>query len=84
MAKSSGNVAEGSFHLEQRIHIAAPRRKVFRSICDVQSWWCHHFAESSPKITLDPRVGGEFREHWGRGEGALWGVVTYVKSPEVR
>jgi uncharacterized protein YndB with AHSA1/START domain len=76
-------ISEGSFHVEQEARIAAPRDKVFDALCDVGGWWCHHFAEGSPKITLEPRVGGLFQEHWGDGEGALWGVVTYVKRPEV-
>jgi len=32
---------------------------------------------------LEPRLGGEFRQEWGDGGGALFGVITLLKRPEV-
>lgn len=83
MAKQSGNVQEGSFHIEQEILIRAPRQKVWSSVLDVQGWWSHHFAEKSARMILEPFPGGRFYEDSPEGVKALFGIVTYLKAPEV-
>jgi uncharacterized protein YndB with AHSA1/START domain len=82
MAKSSGAVQEGSFHIEQEIRISAPRDKVWTSLLDVQGWWCHHFAENNARMMLEPFPGGRFFEDSPEGVRALYGTVTYIKAPE--
>lgn len=83
MAKSSGRVEEGSFRIEQEVELAVPRERAWAALLDVGGWWCHHFAERSPDLRLEPRLGGRFYEAWGEGEGALWGTVIFIRSPEV-
>lgn len=83
MAKSTGVIVEGSFHIEQEVALEVPRERAWEALIDVGGWWCHHFAKESPRLRLDARPGGRFREEWGDGEGALWGTVVFIRRPEV-
>jgi uncharacterized protein YndB with AHSA1/START domain len=83
MAERTGKVVEGSFHIEQEVELAVPRERAWATLVDVGGWWSHHFAATKPKLRLDARLGGQFREEWGDGEGALWGTVIFIRKPEV-
>lgn len=78
-----GKVVEGSFTIEQDVDLNVPLEKAWESLIDVSGWWCHYFADTRPRMTLEPRIGGKFMEDWGDGQGCLWGTVTYVKRPEI-
>lgn len=80
--------ATDAFRIDQEVEIAAPREKVWASLLDVQGWWCHRVVGKGSTLVLEPRVGGRFYESW-KGEswkgdeGALWGVVTFLRSPDL-
>lgn len=82
MAKKR-KIVEGTFVVEQDVDLNVPRDKAWEALVDVSGWWCHYFADTRPKMSLDARVGGKFFEDWGDGQGCLWGTVTYVKKHEV-
>jgi hypothetical protein len=75
--------ASDAFRLDQEVEILAPRETVWASLLDVEAWWCHRVVGKGSTLVLEPRVGGRFFERWGEDEGALWGVVTFLKRPEV-
>ena len=82
MAAKSGVPEFGSFHIEQEIELPAPRERVFEALLDVNGWWCHRFADVQSTLTLEAIPGGRFFEQ-GTVHRALFGVVTYIKAPEV-
>lgn len=72
--------AVDSFTIAQEVTINAPREKVWQALTrSIGQWWPHrpHAADQS-KIALDVRVGGDFTETWGDGEGAIWGTIVYL------
>lgn len=69
MAKVSGNVIEGSFHIEQEVEFNSARQKVWAALLDVQGWWSHHYGDSTVRMMLEPWVGGRFWQDWGAREG---------------
>jgi len=70
-----------SFHLEQSITLDAPPQRVWTAItAEVASWWGHHIGPSDSDISLEGRVGGQFIERWGDGEGELYATVTFVRK----
>jgi uncharacterized protein YndB with AHSA1/START domain len=83
MPKQPDQPEQGSFHIEQEVHIRASREKVWPGLLDVQSWWCHSFADASVRMALEPFAGGRFYEDSDEGVKALFGTVTYIKAPEV-
>ncbi len=80
---SPAAVATGSFRIDQEVEIAAPREKAWASLLDVDGWWCHRIQKSGSTLVLEPQVGGRFYERWTGDEGALWGIVTYLRRPEI-
>lgn len=72
----------GSFHIEQEVEIRGSRERVWSHLLDVDGWWSHRVLPTGSRLVLEPKVGGRFYERWGDDEGALWGLVTYMKSPE--
>lgn len=73
------------FRIEQEVFIAAPREKVFTALTEkVEDWWEFRLAPEgvTSHFTFNPVLGGQFMEHWGEKEGALWGNVYYVNAPE--
>jgi uncharacterized protein YndB with AHSA1/START domain len=76
-----------SFEIHQEIELAAPPDRVFEALLDVNAWWSHHFkppdGSDEVRLILEPRLGGAFRQEWGDGEGALFGVVTFLRRPEI-
>ncbi|MGM7702618.1 helix-turn-helix domain-containing protein [Pseudalkalibacillus sp. Hm43] len=75
---------QDSFQIEQEITINATRDKVFKALTeDINDWWAYRLnGDQGSTLSFEPKVGGQFLESWGDGEGALWGVVTYIKAPE--
>lgn len=75
---------QDSFQIEQEITIHAPRGKVYEALTsDIDQWWAYRLSgDQKSTLSFEPKVGGRFLETWGNGEGALWGVVSYVKAPE--
>ena len=79
----SESLIADTFEIHQEVEFAAPRDRVFDALLDVGAWWSHHFKAKEVRLVLEPRLGGEFRQEWGDGEGALFGVITLLKRPEV-
>jgi uncharacterized protein YndB with AHSA1/START domain len=79
----SGRVREGSFHVEQEVLIEAPRARVWAALMDPESWWKHRFDGPPCRLVLEARPGGRFYQAWPGEEGAVFGHVTFLKSPEV-
>jgi DNA-binding transcriptional ArsR family regulator/uncharacterized protein YndB with AHSA1/START domain len=84
MADVAGGAGISSFQIAQDIVIEAPREQVWDALtARIDAWWVFRLAEGEDStLSLAPSVGGQFVEHWGDGEGALWGVVTYVSRPK--
>lgn len=82
MDAPAGKAVEGSFHIEQEVEIAAPRERVWTSMLDVQGWWGHCFGARETRLRLEAFPGGRFYEDSPDSQ-ALFGVVTYIKAPEV-
>lgn len=80
-------LAAGSFEIHQQVEFVAPPDRVFDGLLDVSAWWSHHFKppdrSREVRLILEPRLGGAFKQEWGGGEGALFGVITFFKRPEV-
>lgn len=71
-----------SFHIEQELVYEASRDKVWQALtAEIGSWWSHHLVEDST-ITLEACMGGLFAEHWGEGEGAVYGEVRELRTGE--
>lgn len=75
---------QDSFQIEQEIMIDAPRDKVFKALTEnIDDWWAYRLSgDEKSTLSFEPKVGGRFLESWGDQEGALWGVVTYIKAPQ--
>jgi uncharacterized protein YndB with AHSA1/START domain len=69
-------------HILQEHVINAPRAKVYKAITEeIGSWWSHRFEEGG-KVTLDARLGGEFREDYPNGGGCRFATVRWFKPGE--
>lgn len=75
----SGEMA--SVHVEQEVEIAAPPEQVWAALTDeVEAWWGSPYLQGKASaLVLEPWPGGVFREDWGEGQGALWGVASTVE-----
>jgi DNA-binding transcriptional ArsR family regulator/uncharacterized protein YndB with AHSA1/START domain len=84
MAEVAGGAGISSFHIAQDILINAPRQQVWEALtAKIDAWWAYRLADGEESmVSLEPRVGGQFVERWGDGNGALWGMVMYVNRPE--
>lgn len=72
----------GSFHIEQKIQLAASPEQVFGALTkDIDKWWKHRM--NGGAVSLEARVGGQFIERWGDGEGAIWGTVQRINRPDL-
>jgi uncharacterized protein YndB with AHSA1/START domain len=67
--------------ISQELALKAKRRDVFRALTkEVASWWGPpYLTNRATGLELDPRLGGAFRETWGRGGGKLLATVTAVE-----
>lgn len=68
----------GSFHIEQEVLLKAPLAKAWKSLLDVDSWWCHHYRPGS-RLILEPKAAGRFAEIGPKGFEALFGTVTFIE-----
>jgi DNA-binding transcriptional ArsR family regulator/uncharacterized protein YndB with AHSA1/START domain len=73
-----------SFEIEMEVTIDAPRALVFDALTrDINQWWAYRLGEARPStLHFEPKMGGRFYEDWGNGEGAVWGTVYYIQSPQ--
>ena len=70
-----------SFHIEQAITLSAPPERVWKALTgEVGSWWGFHIGPDDSDISLDARVGGQFIERWGDGEGELYATVSFLRK----
>ncbi|HEX2273198.1 MAG TPA: metalloregulator ArsR/SmtB family transcription factor, partial [Acidimicrobiales bacterium] len=70
-----------SVHVEQEVDIGAPPERVWAALTEeLEAWWgAPYLHGDATRLVLDPRPGGVFREDWGEGQGAVWGVVSAVE-----
>jgi uncharacterized protein YndB with AHSA1/START domain len=64
--------------------IAATAADVWRALTEeIDAWWPDaSYSGGSPDLRsmrLDARPGGQMAEHWGDGEGLVWGTVNTVE-----
>ena len=69
-----------SVHVEQEVEIGASPERVWVALTEgVEAWWGSPYLQGeATSLVLEPWPGGAFREDWGEGQGALWGVVGVV------
>jgi DNA-binding transcriptional ArsR family regulator len=69
--------------ISQELALKAKRRDVFRALTrDVAAWWGPpYLGDDATGLELDPRLGGQFMEMWGRNGGRLLATVTAL-DPE--
>jgi DNA-binding transcriptional ArsR family regulator len=89
MERGTSNMVQGklkhdSFEIELEVTIDAPREKVYEALTrDIDMWWAYRLGgERKSNLHVEPKFGGRFYEDWGNGEGAVWGTIYYIKSPE--
>ncbi len=70
-----------SVHVEQEVDIGAPPERVWVALTEeVEAWWgIPYLHGDATSLVLDARPGGVFREDWGEGQGAVWGIVTALE-----
>ena len=70
-----------SVHVEQEVDIDASPDQVWAALTeDVEAWWGSPYLQrTATSLVLDARPGGVFREDWGDGQGAVWGVVSNLE-----
>ena len=82
----SGTVEFRMLDIRLEVEIAAPRRKVWRSLTEqIGEWWpASFYVGSAPRrFAIEPRVGGRVYEDWGDDEGLLFGSVTIFERDAV-
>lgn len=85
MMKSTEKEQSQVFRIEQEIEINAPREQVYRALTEeIGNWWEFRIAPKGleSNFTFEPVPSGQFIEHWGENQGAVWGTVYYVNAPE--
>ena len=67
---------------EYEIFLNAPIEKAWHKIIDgMDNWWPHRFKEGSTVI-LEAHVTGRWMERFDdKGNGALYGTITYIDPP---
>ena len=70
-----------SVHVEQEVEIGVPPERVWAALTEeVEAWWGTPYLQGEARsLVLEPWPGGVFREDWGDGQGAVWGVVAVVE-----
>ena len=68
----------GSFRIEQEVLLKAPLSKAWKSLLDVDAWWCHRYQPGS-RLILEPVAGGRFAEVGPKGFEAIFGTVTFIQ-----
>lgn len=68
------------FHTELEVLIKASPERVYQALTrDIADWWDPDASWGRGKLVLEPEVGKRMWEDFGNGEGALFGIVTYVE-----
>ena len=68
------------FHIELEVPIKASPERIYQALtCDIAKWWDPDASWGRGKLVLEPEVGKRMWEDFGNGEGALFGIVTYVE-----
>ncbi len=68
------------FHTELEVSIKASPERVYQALTrDIAAWWDRDASWGRGKLVLEPEVGKRMWEDFGNGEGALFGIVTYVE-----
>ncbi len=72
---------EGKDVLRFERRLAHPIERVWAALTeDVEAWWGSPYLQGeATSLVLEPWPGGMFREDWGDGQGAVWGVVGLVE-----
>ncbi len=70
----------GAFETACEVVVRAPRARVWRTFTkDIMAWWPVGFAtRKDARMVLEARLGGRFREDWGRGGGLTWYTVESI------
>jgi uncharacterized protein YndB with AHSA1/START domain len=77
-----------SFRIAHEIRYAVTRARVWDALTrGVNHWWPHRtLATDRPwinTVSLEARQGGQFKERWSDGEGALWGTVVQIENQKL-
>jgi len=68
------------FHTELEVPIKASPERIYQVLTrDIANWWDPDSSWGRGKLMLEPEVGKRMWEDFGNGEGALFGIVTYVE-----
>lgn len=68
------------FHTELEVPIKASPERIYQALTrDIAEWWDPDASWGRGKLVLEPEVGKRMWEDFGNGEGALFGIVTYVE-----
>lgn len=68
------------FHTELEVPIKASPARIYQALThDIAEWWDPDASWGRGKVVLEPEVGKRMWEDFGNGEGALFGIVTYVE-----
>jgi DNA-binding transcriptional ArsR family regulator/uncharacterized protein YndB with AHSA1/START domain len=68
------------FHTELEVPIKASPERIYQALTrDIAEWWDADASWGRGKLVLEPEVGKRMWEDFGNGEGALFGIVTYVE-----
>lgn len=68
------------------IGIAASRAEVWRALVEETGrWWPADFytGPGGRDFVIEPRLGGKVVEHWGDGQGLVWGEVLGIRTQEM-
>lgn len=85
MSDQSATFEIGAVTIRQQVELRALRDEVWGALTDgIDHWWAHRVSPlDDSKMHLEAKPGGRFWEEWGDGDGALWGVVTFLHDPEL-
>jgi DNA-binding transcriptional ArsR family regulator/uncharacterized protein YndB with AHSA1/START domain len=68
------------FSTELEVSIKAGPERIYQALTrDIAVWWDPDASWGKGKLVLEPEVGKRMWEDFGNGEGALFGIVTYVE-----
>ncbi len=81
MSEHTTNTAAISlFHTEMEVPIKATPERIYQALTqDINDWWGADNSWGRGKLVLEPAVGKRLYEDFGNGEGALFGIVTFVE-----
>jgi len=79
---TSAQSTEPSVDIALDIRLGGPPAAVFKALTeDVDGWWGHPMVRpQATGLTLEPRLGGLFIEHWGHDGAVLAAVTQWAKD----